>query len=54
MIISFPPKKEKEKENLNGMTLVLFVNIEIGARYLLVVSIGFLLLLLGFPLRRSF
>ena len=36
------------------MTLVLFVNLEIGARYLLVVSIGLLLLLLGFPLRRPF
>ena len=47
-------KKKKKKENLSGMTLVLFVNLEIGARYLLVVSIGLLLLLLGFPLRRPF
>ena len=54
MIISFPQKKKKKKENLSGRTLVLFVNLEIGARYLLVVSIGLLLLLLGFPLRRPF
>ena len=47
-------KRKKKKENLSGMTLVLFVNLEIGARYLLGVSIGLLLLLLGFPLRRPF
>ena len=47
-------KRKRKKKNLSGMTLVLFVNLEIGARYMLVVSIGLLLLLLGFPLRRPF
>ena len=41
-------------ENLSGMALVLFVYLEIGTRFLLVVGIGLLLVLLVFPLRRPF
>ena len=41
-------------KNLLGMALVLFVNQEMGSRFLLVVRIGLLLLLLFFPLRRPF
>jgi len=36
------------------MELVLFVNLEIGERYLLVVSTGLVLLLLVFPLKEAF
>ena len=41
-------------KNLLGMELVLFVNREIGTRFLLVDRIGLPLLLLFFPLRRPF
>ena len=46
--------KDVANENLSGMALVLFVNLEIGTRFLLVVGIGLLLVLLVFPLRRPF
>lgn len=46
--------KDVANENLSGMVLVLFVNLEIGTRFLLVVGIGLLLVLLVFPLRRPF
>ena len=46
--------KDVANENLSGMVLVLFVNLEIGTRFLLVVGIGILLVLLVLPLRRPF
>ena len=41
-------------ENLSGVALDLFVNLEIGTRFLLVVGIGLLPVLLVLPLRRPF
>ena len=38
----------------SGMELVLFVNLEIGERYSLVVSTGLVLLLLVFPFKKAF
>ncbi|KAK4595471.1 hypothetical protein RGQ29_013796 [Quercus rubra] len=46
--------KDVANENLSGMVLVLFVKLEIGTRFLLVVGIGLLPVLLVLPLRRPF
>ena len=46
--------KDVANENLSDMVLVLFVNLEIGTRFLLVVGIGLLPVLLVLPLRRPF
>ena len=46
--------KDVANENPSGMVLVLFVNLEIGTGFLLVVGIGLLPVLLVLPLRGPF